>query len=127
MDRITVLDDDLWSVVPAEVLEKAMKAASQQPCWIAMREDGHFVSYDAPPGGPDTATGDLVYIAEVGPPDSVHELGGQAKEAAGRFTGVGRDAGDGLQALSQTIRDQPLTAMVIAFGIGWLLGRLRLV
>ena len=65
MARITVLDDDLWGSVPSEVIEKARKAG--QPCWIAKREDGHFVSYDAPPGGPDAATGDLVYIAEVNP------------------------------------------------------------
>lgn len=67
MDRITVLDDDLWKSVPSEVIEKAKEAATEEPCWIAKREDGHFVSFDEPPGGPDTATGDLVYIAEVSP------------------------------------------------------------
>jgi hypothetical protein len=68
MNRITVLDDDLWKAVPSQVVEQAKEAALEEPCWIAKREDGHFVSFDGPPGGPDTATGDLVYIAEVSPP-----------------------------------------------------------
>jgi len=67
MARITVLDDDLWKSVPSQIVEQAKETAAQEPCWIAKREDGHFVSFDAPPGGPDTATGDLVYIAEVSP------------------------------------------------------------
>jgi hypothetical protein len=68
MARITVLDDDLWGSVPPEVIEQAQAAAGGgQACWIARREDGHFVAYDAPPGGPDAATGDLVYIAEINP------------------------------------------------------------
>jgi hypothetical protein len=68
MNRITVLDDDLWKAVPSQVVEQAKEAALEEPCWIAKREDGHFVSFDGPPGGPDTATGDLVYIAEISPP-----------------------------------------------------------
>jgi hypothetical protein len=68
MNRITVLDDDLWKAVPSQVVEQAKEAALQEPCWFAKREDGHFVSFDGPPGGPDTATGDLVYIAEISPP-----------------------------------------------------------
>jgi len=81
---------------------------------------------------------------------TMRELGGRAKEAAGRLAddatlqgegvadqvsgtvqrnyGAVRDvANDGLEALSETIRDQPLTAVVIAVGVGWLLGRLRVV
>lgn len=81
---------------------------------------------------------------------TMRELGGRATEAAGRVTGdaalqgegladqvsgaVERNYGavrdvasDGLEALSETIREQPLMAVVIAIGVGWLLGRLRVV
>lgn len=66
-DRITVLDDELWPSVPPEIVEEAKRAAKTEPCWIAQREDGHLVTFDEPQGGPDTATGDLIYVAEVSP------------------------------------------------------------
>ncbi|MBO0710824.1 MAG: CsbD family protein [Acetobacteraceae bacterium] len=81
---------------------------------------------------------------------TMRELGGKAEDAAGRVAGdttlqgkgvadqvsgaVQRNYGavrdvanDGLETLSETIRDQPLTAIVVALGVGWLLGRLRVV
>jgi uncharacterized protein YjbJ (UPF0337 family) len=85
---------------------------------------------------------------------TVRELGGKAKDAVGRVVGrvtgdsklqaeglideaagavqrnygVAREAAeDGLQALSEAVRDRPLAAIIIALGVGWLLGRLRIV
>ncbi len=66
MDRIKVLDQELWLKVPEEVIREAEKAAQSEPCWIAMQGNGHVVLMD-PPGSPDVATGDLVLIAEVAP------------------------------------------------------------
>ena len=68
MDRVTVLDDELWPGVPPEVIEEAKRAASESPCWIAKRDDGSFVSLDEPQGGPAMATGNLIYVAEISPP-----------------------------------------------------------
>jgi hypothetical protein len=34
--------------------------------WIAMQGNGHVVAM-APPGSPDAATGDVIYMAEVSP------------------------------------------------------------
>src|SRR6201999_3688113 len=67
MDRIRVLEDSLWSKVPGEVIEEAKLAAKTEPSWIAMQGNGHVVAM-APPGSPDAATGDVIYIAEVRPP-----------------------------------------------------------
>ena len=81
---------------------------------------------------------------------TMREFAGKAKDVAGRVTGdsklqaeglideaagavqrnygVARDAAnEGLEVLSKTVRDQPLTAIIIALGVGWLLGRLRIV
>jgi len=66
MDRVRVLEDSLWHDVPAEVIEEAKLAAKTEPSWIAMQGNGHVVAM-APPGSPDTATGDVIYIAEVSP------------------------------------------------------------
>jgi hypothetical protein len=66
MDRIRVLEDRLWQNVPAEVIEAAKQAATTDPSWIAMQGNGHVVAM-APPGSPDTATGDVIYIAEISP------------------------------------------------------------
>ena len=66
MDRIQVLEQALWPKVPAEVIEEAKQAAKSEPSWIAMQGNGHVVAM-APPGSPDAATGDVIYIAEVSP------------------------------------------------------------
>ena len=66
MDRIRVLEEKLWAEVPDEVIEEAKQNARTEPSWIAMQGNGHVVSM-APPGSPDTATGDVIYIAEVSP------------------------------------------------------------
>jgi hypothetical protein len=66
MDRIRVLEESLWPNVPREVIEEVKNAAKAEPCWIAMQGNGHVVAM-APPGSPDTATGDVIYIAEVNP------------------------------------------------------------
>jgi hypothetical protein len=64
VDRIRVLEESLWSSVPTEVVEEAKKAAKAEPSWIAMQGNGHVVVTE-PPGSPDAATGDVIYIAEV--------------------------------------------------------------
>ena len=61
---IRVLEEALWKDVPADVIEQAKQAAKTEPSWIAMQGNGHIVAM-APPGSPDTATGDVIYIAEV--------------------------------------------------------------
>lgn len=66
MGRIRVLEEELWPEVPHEVVDEAEQAAAIEPCWIAMQGNGHVVSMVGP-GSPDTATGDIVYIAEVSP------------------------------------------------------------
>ena len=69
MDRIRVLEENLWPDVPGDVIEEAKQAAKTEPAWIAMQSNGHVVAM-APPGGPDAATGDVIYIAEVSPAGS---------------------------------------------------------
>jgi hypothetical protein len=66
MDRIRVIEESLWPRVPADVIERARQAAQAEPSWIAMQGNGHVVSM-VPPGSPDGATGDIIYIAEVSP------------------------------------------------------------
>jgi len=66
MNRIRVLEEALWQDVPADVIEEAKQAARTEPSWIAMQGNGHVVAM-APPGSPDAATGDVIYIAEVSP------------------------------------------------------------
>ena len=65
MSRIKVLDQTLWPKVPKEVITEAEHAAEKDPCWITMQGNGHIVAMDGP-GSPDVATGDIVYIADVG-------------------------------------------------------------
>ena len=67
MSSIKVLDEALWPKVPKEIIEEAEQAAKVQPCWIAMQGNGHVVAMEEGPGSPDVATGDIVYIAEIGP------------------------------------------------------------
>ena len=66
MDRIRGLEEKLWSEVPGDVIEEAKHAAKTEPSWIAMQGNGHVVAM-APPGSPDAATGDVIYIAEISP------------------------------------------------------------
>ena len=66
MDRIRVLEDKLWPEVPREIIEEAKQTAKTEPTWIAMQGNGHVVA-TLPPGSPDAATGDVIYIAEVSP------------------------------------------------------------
>ena len=47
MDRIRVLEESLWSKVPAEVIEEAKQAAKTEPSWIAMQGNGHVVAMAA--------------------------------------------------------------------------------
>lgn len=70
MDRIRVLEESLWPKVPREVIEEAKRAAVAEPSWIAMQGNGHVVATE-PPGSPDAATGDVIYIAEVSPEPAV--------------------------------------------------------
>ena len=69
MDRIRVLEENLWPHVPGDVIEEAKQAAQTETIWIAMQGNGHVVAM-APPGSPDAATGDVIYIAEVSPTGS---------------------------------------------------------
>lgn len=64
--RIRVIEESLWSKVPADVIAEAKKAAVAEPSWIAMQGNGHVVAME-PPGSPDAATGDVIYIAEISP------------------------------------------------------------
>ena len=64
--RIRVLEEALWSKVPDDVIQEAKKAAIAEPSWIAMQGNGHVVVTE-PPGSPDAAEGDVIYIAEVSP------------------------------------------------------------
>ncbi len=66
MERIRILEEKLWPAVPSAVVEEAKRAATTEPSWIAMQGNGHVVAM-AGPGSPDTATGDVIYIAEVSP------------------------------------------------------------
>lgn len=67
---------------------------------------------------------------------TVRDLGGRVQESVGRFTGDAKTQAEGLynqaagQAqqsvgqLSDVIKGQPIAAVVIAVGLGYLLGRL---
>ncbi|MBN8872744.1 MAG: hypothetical protein BGO51_19820 [Rhodospirillales bacterium 69-11] len=67
MTQIKVLDEALWPTVPDEVVQEAREAAKQEPCWIVRQGNGHVVATEEGPGSPDVATGDITYIAEIGP------------------------------------------------------------
>ena len=66
LDRIKILDETLWREVPKDVITEAELAAVESPVWIARQGNGHIVAMDGP-GGPDVATGDVMFIAEVAP------------------------------------------------------------
>jgi len=66
MDRIKILNQALWDQVPKDVITEAEHAAKLSPVWIARQGNGHIVAMDGP-GDPDVATGDVLFIAEVGP------------------------------------------------------------
>lgn len=66
LDRIKILDETLWRDVPKDVIAEAELAAVDSPVWIARQGNGHIVAMDGP-GGPDVATGDVMFIAEVAP------------------------------------------------------------
>jgi hypothetical protein len=66
MDRIKILNEALWREVPRDVISEAKHAAKQTPVWIARQGNGHIVVMDGP-GDPEVATGDVIFIAEVGP------------------------------------------------------------
>jgi hypothetical protein len=66
MDRVRVLEESLWPAVPNNIVAEAKQTAAMEPAWIAMQGNGHVVVM-AGPGSPDTAAGDLIYIAEVNP------------------------------------------------------------
>ena len=52
----------------------------------------------------------------------------QASDAMQRNYGLARDAtNQGLEMVSSTVREQPLTTILVAIGVGWLIGRLRIV
>jgi hypothetical protein len=66
MDRIRILDENLWRDVPKDVIAEAEHAARQSSVWIARQGNGHIVAMDGP-GDPEIATGDMLFIAEVAP------------------------------------------------------------
>jgi hypothetical protein len=66
VDRIKILDEDLWKYVPGEVIAEAEHAAQESPVWIARQGNGHIVAMEGP-GDPGVATGDVMFIAEVAP------------------------------------------------------------
>jgi len=66
VDGIKILNEALWPEVPPDVIAEARKAAGSQVCWIARQGNGHIVAMDGP-GDPEVATGDILFIAEVGP------------------------------------------------------------
>jgi len=69
VDRIKILDEALWRDVPKDVIREAEQAATSQTCWIVRQGNGHIVAMDGP-GDPEIATGDITFIAEVGPSES---------------------------------------------------------
>jgi hypothetical protein len=66
VDRIKILDESLWRQVPKDVITEAEHAAKETAVWIARQSNGHIVAMDGP-GDPEVATGDIIFIAEVGP------------------------------------------------------------
>ena len=62
--------------------------------------------------------------------DAAADLYGQARDSAAQVadaatTAARNTAGSFEQALRNTVETQPYTAVVIALGIGWLLGRMH--
>jgi hypothetical protein len=69
MDRIRILDENLWRFVPNDIIGEAERAARHGPVWIARQGNGHIVAMDGP-GDPEVATGDVMFIAEVTPSET---------------------------------------------------------
>ena len=101
---------------------------------------GEFLSDGAPHGGEPTAKfrfqprfGDAKKHAsnaanEVS--DAAQDLYDQARDSASQVadatsTAARKSAGSFEQALRSTVENQPYTAVAIALGIGWLLGRMH--
>jgi ElaB/YqjD/DUF883 family membrane-anchored ribosome-binding protein len=62
--------------------------------------------------------------------DAAEDLYGQARDSAARVadattTAARKTAGSFERALRNTVETQPYTAVVIALGLGWLLGRMH--
>jgi hypothetical protein len=66
MPQTKVLNEALWREVPEDVIAEAEAVARDEPCWIVRQGNGHIVAM-AGPGDPDVATGDVLFIAELGP------------------------------------------------------------
>jgi hypothetical protein len=66
VDQIKILNEALWREVPQNVIAEAKNAAKESPVWIVRQGNGHIVAMDGP-GDPEVATGDVMFIAEVGP------------------------------------------------------------
>jgi hypothetical protein len=66
MAQIKILNEALWRNVPPDVIDEAKKAGKDAQVWIVRQGNGHIVAMDGP-GDPDVATGDIMFIAEVGP------------------------------------------------------------
>jgi hypothetical protein len=66
MIQTKILNEAMWRDVPQDVIAEAEQAAKTQPCWIVRQGNGHIVAMDGP-GDPDVATGDVFFVAEVGP------------------------------------------------------------
>jgi uncharacterized protein YjbJ (UPF0337 family) len=57
---------------------------------------------------------------------AAQEIYGQARDGAAKVADAARDAGSSFeQLLRDTIEQQPYTAVAIALGVGWFLGRLH--
>jgi len=83
-------------------------------------------------GKAESAAGRLAGDAKLKVDGAVDEIAGRAQSAYGRAKSAARevtdqvaDLGDGNSGLEAIIRRQPLTAAMVALGIGYVLGRLR--
>lgn len=60
--------------------------------------------------------------------NKAQNMANQASDTVQRNYGAARDAtNQGTDMVSSTVREQPLTVILVAIGVGWLLGRLRIV
>jgi len=57
---------------------------------------------------------------------AAQDMYGQARDSAAKAADVARDAGSSFeQLLRETIEEKPYTAVAVALGIGWLVGRMH--
>lgn len=57
---------------------------------------------------------------------TAQDLYGQARDKASDLTGAARDKASSFEdTLRNTIENQPYTAVAVALGLGWLLGRMH--